>query len=97
VSPPYLSYPAHHPLSPFSFQCSPDHRDLPSFPTRRSSDLCELVCTMYIKSFSEISFSNLAHELDDVSNVFNDEFRKEIGNDRNDEDKTNDNNGCGDF
>src|SRR5207244_12217176 len=26
-------------LSPFLFYCSADHRDLPSFPTRRSSDL----------------------------------------------------------
>src|SRR5439155_27009538 len=41
-SPPVLLFRRHStppPHSPFFFQCYGDHRDLHSFPTRRSSDL----------------------------------------------------------
>src|SRR5690606_41263697 len=38
--PPHMSArPNHCPSRPFFLSCSPDHPHLPSFPTRRSSDL----------------------------------------------------------
>src|SRR5690625_7057014 len=37
----------------FSFYCSDDHRDLPSFPTRRSSDLVEIPLQAYFRINTE--------------------------------------------
>src|SRR5699024_12848453 len=56
-SPPYLA-----PLSCFSFShCSPDHRHLPSFPTRRSSDLC-FFCAWDVFEHIEDAFVGTAVE-----------------------------------
>src|SRR5438034_3867229 len=45
-----------------SFSCSLDHRDLPSFPTRRSSDLCQEVTPDLVVFRQEVFDDFLSHE-----------------------------------
>src|SRR5437867_12341437 len=42
-----LSHTCYCSLHNFSFYCSPHHRDLHSFPTRRSSDLIAALCQYF--------------------------------------------------
>src|SRR5690606_42107494 len=48
-------------ILPLPLQSHPDHRHLPSFPTRRSSDLCSMASSVEERKPAWLAFSRTSH------------------------------------